>query len=480
MASARRLAANLLSGIFNNVFRIFFHLVMLPLMARLVGPSELGLYALAAPALGFVILLSSAGLGDSLAREKSDDTLVWSSAFWGLMVSATALAVGVYGLSFIVAYVAHQPRLPEIMLPLSLTLFMVAATVIPSARMLRSGNLAPGTIADFFASLAGAAVAICLAYWHFGVWALVWQVLTICFLRMLLLNLIQPFLPRFEFSLKSLLSHTGVGGAIVGTQVIEMGGRMVENSQVSRALGMAALGSYGYANQIGRFFSDAISNPMWANLYYIAINRQREEVNRHYILSHRLFAVLMFPLAIALALALPTLVPLFLGPEWVVSIYPIMIMVLSCPFTALGSYHGAVMFARRNVGIMLCGSVGLMIGRIVAVAGFQFFGVIGLTIGLSIINVLYYLFAVIIVSPIIGVRRVDVVSAIVGPALASLVTGVCFFFLQGGAPSFSWLILSGALSLLTYPVALFLLDHRGVRRDLTLVAAVLGKRGHAL
>jgi hypothetical protein len=35
-------------------------------------------------------------------------------------------------------------------------------------------------------------------------------------------------------------------------------------------------------------FSDAISNPMWANLYYIAINRQREEVNCHYILSHRL------------------------------------------------------------------------------------------------------------------------------------------------------------------------------------------------
>jgi O-antigen/teichoic acid export membrane protein len=480
MANARRLAANLLSGIFNNVFRILFHLAMLPLMARLVGPSELGLYALAAPVLGFVILLSEAGLGDSLAREKSDDTLVWSSAFWGLMGSATVLAVGVYCVSFIVAYVAHQPRLPEIMLPLSLTLFMVAATVIPSARMLRSGNLAPGTIADFFASLVGAAVAICLAYWHFGVWAMVWQVLTICFLRMVLLNLIQPFLPRFEFSLKSLLSHTGVGGAILSTRVIELVGRMGENSQVSRSLGVAALGSYNYANQIGRFFSDAISNPMWANLYYIAINRPPEEVNRHYIMSHRLFALLMFPSAILLALALPTLVPLILGPEWVGSTYPIMMMVLSCPFVALGSYHGAVMFARRNIRIMLYGSTGLMLGRIIVVAGFHVFGITGLTIGLSVINVLYYLFAVVIVSPIIGTRRSDVVSAIVGPALASLVTGVCFYFLLGGAPSFIWLILSGALSLLTYPVALFLLDHRRVRRDLTLVTAVLGKRGHAL
>jgi hypothetical protein len=41
---------------------------------------------------------------------------------------------------------------------------------------------------------------------------------------------------------------------------------------------------------------------MWANLYYIAINRPAEEVNRHHIISHRLFAVFMFPLATALAL----------------------------------------------------------------------------------------------------------------------------------------------------------------------------------
>jgi hypothetical protein len=116
-----------------------------------------------------------------------------------------------------------------------------------------------------------------------------------------------------------------------------------------------------------------------------------------------------------------------------------MVLLLRCPWAAqqFPSKPGASWY--------FAGSATDTIGRIVAVAGFQYFGVIGLTMGLSIINVLYYLFAVIIVSPIIGVRRVDVVSAIVGPALASLVTGVCFFFLQGEAPSLSWL-LSGALS----------------------------------
>jgi lipopolysaccharide exporter len=180
-----------------------------------------------------------------------------------------------------------------------------------------------------------------------GVWALVAQPL-VCFLRMAFLNVMRPFRPRFEFSLKSLLSHIGVGAGILGTRVMELGGRLVENSQGSRTLGSVELGGYGYANQIGRFFSDAVSNPISANLYYIAINKTPDEVNRHYIISHHLFALLMFPSAILLALALPALVPLILGPDWAHSTFPTLIMVLRLSVRRLGTYHGAIMFARAS------------------------------------------------------------------------------------------------------------------------------------
>jgi PST family polysaccharide transporter len=489
MASARRLAANLFSGVFSNIIRICLQIVMLPLMAKLLGPAELGLYALALPILSFVLLLAEAGLGDSLAREKSDDPLVWSSAFWGLMGAATVMAVGVCVASFIIGKVAHQPRLPEIMIPLSLTLFMVGASIIPSARMLREGNLTPGTIADFFANLLGAAVALYMAFNGYGVWAMVAQVLTTSFVRMILLNVLKPMLPRFVFSLKALMSHSGVGGAILGQRLIETCGQMIERSRVSRGMPSADLGYYGYANQIGRFFSDAVSNPMWQNLYYVAINKEADEIKRHYVMSHRIFSLIVFPGAVLLALALPTLVPMVLGDKWVASTFPIMIMVLSCPFIALGTYHGAVMFAQRRYRIMLLGYTGLVLARIAVVVGGIRFGVTGLTVGLSVVNVLFYAYAVVYVSPKVGVRRTDVFTAIVGPFIASVLTGVVFYYLHsllphglagmpGPAwmPALAWLVVSGGLSLLAYPAALFLFDRRRTQNDVTAAMAIVQKR----
>ncbi len=488
MATSRRLAANLFTGVLNNAFRICIQVAMLPLMARLLGPAEIGLFGLAQPMLRFVGLLADAGVGDSLAQDKSKDTLAWSSAFWGLLVSGAVMAAGAYGASFIVAHVAGQPRLPHIMLPLALSLFLTCATVIPYTLLLREGNLTPGTIADFFATLIGAIVGLVMAYNHFGVWAFVGQFLTTAVVRTVTINFIRPFIPRFEFSLKSLLSHTHIGGAILGARLIDLGGGQTEGTQVSRSLGQTANGYYGYANQIGRFFSDAISNPMWANLYFVAINKEPDEVLRHYVRSHRLFGLMIFPGAVFLALSLPTLVPLLLGPKWGGSTYPIMAMVLSSPFPALSSYCGAVLFARRQVKIMWISTLGYTIGRVAVTFLAWHYQVLGLAIGLSVVNVLYYLYVVFFVSPVIGNKALDLIKAIAGPIAAAVLAGVCFHFLQGvlpngltwipgpaWVPGFAWLAVCGLVTLPLYPAALFLLDSRRTREDVNIVMGLLHK-----
>src|SRR5262245_21647031 len=461
----------------SNVFRMLVHVMLLPIFARLLGPAEIGLFTLAYPALTFVLLLTEAGLGDSLAREKADDKRVWSSAFWGLMGAAAVLAACLYAASFVIGHLAHQPRLPEIMLFLCATIFMAAGTVIPSARMLRSGNLLPGVVCDLLSLIIGTLVGVYLAFSGYGVWAMVWQMLSGMFARLIFLNWVQPFVPRLEFDLKLLASHMGVGGSILGTRIIEMAGRMIENLQVSRALGASDLGGYGYANGIGRFFSDAASAPIWMNLYYIAINRPGDQVARHYVSSHRLFALMVFPGAVLLALALRTLVPVVFGPEWNHSTYPIMIMLLSSPFVSLGSYHGAVMFAQGHLRIMIYGTVALALARVLSVAVAMPFGLVGLALGLSVVNITYYLFALLIVSPLIGARPREVVAAILGPLAGAIAVGICFHFLMGSGPSFTWLTISGTLSFLAYPFLLFLLDRKQMLSDIKSAIAILRNRG---
>ena len=69
----RRLALGTLLGGAANLCRVCLQIVMLPVMARLLGPNEYGLYALAMPTITFVTMLADGGLGSSLARESEAD-----------------------------------------------------------------------------------------------------------------------------------------------------------------------------------------------------------------------------------------------------------------------------------------------------------------------------------------------------------------------------------------------------------------------
>ena len=71
-----------------NTLKVGREFVMLPLMVRLLGPNECGLYALAMPTIMFAIVFADGGLGTSSARELESNVDVWSTALWVLLGAA--------------------------------------------------------------------------------------------------------------------------------------------------------------------------------------------------------------------------------------------------------------------------------------------------------------------------------------------------------------------------------------------------------
>jgi O-antigen/teichoic acid export membrane protein len=476
MASGRGLAANLVSGMTSNLVRVMLQLVLLPLMARLLGPAELGLYALALPMVNFVLLLADAGLGDSLAKEQSDDHVVWSSAFWGLLMTGSVAAIGVFGASFVMAHIAGQPRLPFIVLPLCITLLMVAATVVPTARMLRRGTTVPVSTGDMIGNIVGAALAIVMALTGFGVWAMVAQFVAISATRMIVCNIAEPYWPKPLLSFRSLISHTGMGSQILGGRLIELATSMFERSQISHRLGASAVGGYANASQIGLFTSNAVGSPLWANLYYVSITQPREEVLRHYVRSHRTFALLIFPVATLLALAVPTIVPIFFGEAWRSNIPAIIVMVLSCPWGNLGVLYSAIFYARNQGRYVLYIQAGNALLRIAAVLTLWHYGLMALIFAVAATNVGMYLISVLVMSPHVGNRRRDLLSVIAGPFFASAVMAIAMHLILPAAPSFLQLVLASAAGVLVYAGSLFLIDQDRVGTDLRALFAMINRR----
>jgi len=240
-AGGRRLALNAAAGGAANFVKIGVQLVMLPLMAHLLGPSEFGLYALALPTVAFCMILADGGLTASLAREPLESRLVWSTGFFVTLTVGAMLALLIAGWGQVLPVVTHEPRVRGLMNILALAPLMISLTALPSARLMREARLASAAAVDLGATLVGASVAVALALSGFGAMSLALQYVSYYALRAVLLNRIAFVRPQLRFRLSALAGHYSVGGALLGVRMSDFFGRMIENVLYGRSFGAAGL-----------------------------------------------------------------------------------------------------------------------------------------------------------------------------------------------------------------------------------------------
>jgi O-antigen/teichoic acid export membrane protein len=188
--------------------------LLLPVMARLLGPNEFGLYALTLPTVSLVGLLADEGLGNTLAREEESSVLVWSSAFWALLLTGITLALAATIFGIVLSYFAHQPWLSGMIALLSTSLVFLTLSVVPSARLVRRKHLGIGAGIEMLSTVIGAISAVSMAWYGGGGWSLVVQYVSIFAVRAILLNFAAFHFPETKFSFKALHPHLGSGGII--------------------------------------------------------------------------------------------------------------------------------------------------------------------------------------------------------------------------------------------------------------------------
>ena len=421
MIESRRLATNIIVGWVANLVKVIVQLIMLPLMARFLGPAEMGLYSLAMPIISLVMPLTDAGLGQSLAREKLDNHPVWSTAFWLLQIIGVLLAFGIIGGSYAVAIMAKQPRLPMVMIVLATIFPLVACAVLPAARLTQKGNLIAGPIIDMTSNVLGAFIGAYFAYAAFGVWAMVAQYISVFVFRTSLFNFVEFYIPRLMFNLRALGGHMQLGGAITGSKLVEFGGRIVENSIVSRSLGSAALGTYGFASQVSRFLSEAVSNSIWANLYYASLYGEGDASINALLKLTRVLGLILFPLSCLAAALAPTALPVLLGHKWELAGWPLTLLCVAAPYVVIGNMTAAVLYAKGRGGIPFWTSTLSTIARVAAIFIFSPYGIIAACAAIAVLSILQYVISFFVTQRSIGHHALAVLGNLAWPIVASFV-----------------------------------------------------------
>ena len=460
-----------------NILKTILQIVMIPVLARLLGPNAYGIYSLALPTVIFFLLLADGGLGASMAREDEQNIAFWSTGFWLLLIVCTVMAFFVAGSGFVLAWMSGQQSLIGIMMLLSLALPLLALSVQADARLIRRGNLLYHNISDLSATFIGTAVVIVFALNGAGAWSLAAQYITTFLVRASVLNYFGWARPKMIFDISSLRGHFAASGSTLAIRVAELLGKLAENSIFSLCFGPISLGSYTFASQVARYISDSFTNPLLGAFFSHSLRSHKDEVAQLHAKLCRMLMTVLLPIQAITAVTAPLALPLILGNKWNDAIPILQVIIIPFSFLSIGWLSGQVLLINNDVQR---GAIVQVISAVlrVAVMSSGFF-----IPQLSVVAAIGTLYVAQGIGTMLAIRKENRASAtsMMADIVPSLLSAIAASFVASWVESmFSDktldIIVGGSLGIGAYVCLLWIFAGKNLRSDLLGISQVVGHR----
>jgi PST family polysaccharide transporter len=358
-----------------SALRLGLQFAMLPILARLIGPAEYGLVALAMPFILLANVLSDGGMGYALGRQRDvsrdqESTVFWLSAGLGVTLSLACVAA-----AWPMGALMSQPRLPLLIVALSPILLINSLTTVANGRIIREGRFGVFAAGDLISTVASALTALAAALAGWGAWALVAQQLVLWICKLAWVASRAGTVPRLHYDFAEAKGLLAFGSQTIAAILADFVSRNLDSLIVGGVLGATALGFYAMAYQIVRAPDMLISGPFYLYIF-TAVARtshgaSREAMQGLATSALRLGAVFLAPVFTGLALVADLAVALVLGDKWHAAIEPLrwlaaagfffcMCSIMATTFMGLGK-TGQRLKLSILLGVVVIGAVALVV-----------------------------------------------------------------------------------------------------------------------
>jgi glycosyltransferase involved in cell wall biosynthesis/O-antigen/teichoic acid export membrane protein len=320
-------------------------------VARLVSPDDYGLFNMAA--VGISLLEGTYDLG--LRRG-----LIYLGAVraWGMRQTGFVLSLGAGALLTLILYLASpfvatfyaEPRVTALMQMLSVYFGIACLGVVPDAilqhRLAFNRRFWPAIVAPAGRYL----IAVPLVAMGFGAWGLAWGQLIGVSLEVVLLVSLSGWRPRLGWSSEAasqLVKYSSQVSLVEWTAAL---GFNLDYLLVGHFLGATVLGLYTLAFKLP---DSTIGAAGWVGSRVllpalVQMEDRGDGVGEGFLYALRLALVLLAPLAAALCILTPRLLPLLFGDQWSAATPVVQLLFISASLNAVSQIIGAAFMAAGN------------------------------------------------------------------------------------------------------------------------------------
>jgi O-antigen/teichoic acid export membrane protein len=250
MTLSKKTATGVLWSFAEQLGRKGVNVVVTLFLARFLAPDDFGLMAMIAIFITIANSLMDSGFKQALIRLQTASPTDFNTAFYANI----ALGGLAYGLLFAgapwVAIFYEEPRLIELIRVAGLAIVINSFQVIQSVMMSRSLNFAAQFKATLPASIISGIGAVALAYYGWGVWALIAQLLISALLITLLLWSYRLWRPGLMFSKEALARLYRFGSKLFLSGLIDILFRNLYVIVIARLFSAGTAGLYFFADKI--------------------------------------------------------------------------------------------------------------------------------------------------------------------------------------------------------------------------------------
>lgn len=320
----RALPLSLLSFGANKVITVSTTIVL----ARLLNPTEFGLFALAIMMLALLSMFNDFGFGKLLIARQDLDAAAKGTMLTIMIATSAVLALALAALSGPVAALFDEPRLQPLLVIIAGTLLLSGPGWFYDTLLQRELEFKSRLIAQCAQNVTFAVAAIGLVLLDHAVTGMVVANVAsyVVFLGCLLW--VAPYRVRPAFRrdrIRELL--VGSRGFVVQGGVL-FAQQNADNVTIAKVLGSGPLGAYFLAYRLAALPWTGIAEPV-ANVTFSAFSRMRhrgEAWAGAYLATLRMILLASCPVALVLSAAAGPVTHLFYGPKWVAMIEPLAIL----------------------------------------------------------------------------------------------------------------------------------------------------------
>lgn len=350
-------------------------------LARLLGPENFGIFAVATVYVAFVVVFLDQGFSVALVqREHLSERDIGSVAWLNVVLGAILAALTVLAAPAVAAFF-DTPELTAVLSVLSVTLLLRGLVLVPMAMVRRALRFRVLALAQTAAVLAGGGAGIAAALGGASYWSLVVQTIVTDVVLLAWLGLAVGR-TSWRASWSSIRGMWVFSTHLLGASLLWFLGNNADNLLVARFEGATELAFYALAFRLLRLPVQMTASVV-TGVALPVLSRLRSDDQRSrawFLTASSGLALITFPVFALLVVGAEDVVPAVFGQQWSAAVAPLQAMALAgAPMvarmmveplaTARGRTGLVLRWSALTVGLQVVGyAVGLHLGGMVGVA----------------------------------------------------------------------------------------------------------------